>query len=324
MKKLIACRNCSSRSHVKAGKAPNGKQLYKCKECGCRFIQWTPSYKLQYSLKVISLAVYLHRIKQSYRLVARMINDKFNLKVAFETIKYWVAKFSDVTKEFIDSKKLQFSGLWHMDEVFFIWGNRDPIQKHKIIKIDKHYTWNLMDASSRYLAYPEHSMERTKDPAIKLIKRVSKQVTGPPQQIVTDGLAAYPQAFRKTVYRQNPKLKHSKFVMIKGERGNNLIERFHRTLRERTKLYYGFRPKGNSIKLLNLDYTFYNFLRPHSGIANKTPAEMLGLDLKLSHDETGLYKLVCLALKYVHRKLLKDKKKTSFSGSDSNIGPVSY
>ena len=62
----------------------------------------------------------------------------------------------------------------------------------------------------------------------------------------------------------------------KGTDGNQLAERLHNTIRERNKVQRGW--KKDNTPLRNGQMIYYNFVRPHQTLGNKTPAQMAGLD----------------------------------------------
>jgi transposase-like protein len=295
---------------VKAGKNKLNKQKYLCKDCGCRFISWKPFHGMRFSGEIIAQAIYAYQVKQSLRDVQRFLLHTFQVDVTWRTIKNWIEKYLDPIKEFLSKFKCTFSGMWHADEVFITWDVRDPDNRHEVIKNEKYYCWFVLDANSRFLVYPEYSTERTYPSAIKILKKARALSKTVPQCITTDSLAAYNIAIRKVLYPVNRHIQHLDFTMIKGEHGNNLIERCNRTIRQRIKLYIGYRPKGNSTKILDMFITYYNFIKPHQSLKNKTPAEVAGLDLGLEHNQYGFLKLMKTSLIYVHKMFLKDKKRT--------------
>ena len=58
---------------------------------------------------------------------------------------------------------------------------------------------------------------------------------------------------------------------------NNVIERFHNTVKERIKIMRGFGSKKGAINCLDGFTIHYNFIRKHMGLNGKTPAEVTGL-----------------------------------------------
>ena len=74
------------------------------------------------------------------------------------------------------------------------------------------------------------------------------------------------------------------FIIHEQERGlsapslnTNLIERFHSTLKQRTKVIRGFKNKKTARLLLDGFLVHYNYFRPHEALNNKTPAEVAGI-----------------------------------------------
>ena len=65
---------------------------------------------------------------------------------------------------------------------------------------------------------------------------------------------------------------------------NNIVERLNNTVRERTKVMRGMQNNDTASILMDGFRNYYNFLRPHMGIDNKTPANMAGLDLELGRN----------------------------------------
>ena len=66
----IMCSKCGENSYYKSGKA-NGKQRYKCKECGCHFTM--KDRREKYSRKQRLTAVTLFRKGLSLRSIAEVI-----------------------------------------------------------------------------------------------------------------------------------------------------------------------------------------------------------------------------------------------------------
>ena len=66
---------------------------------------------------------------------------------------------------------------------------------------------------------------------------------------------------------------------------NNIVERLNNTVRERTKVMRGMQNNDTVSILMGGFRNYYNFLRPHMGIDNKTPAKEVGLDLELGRNK---------------------------------------
>lgn len=62
------------------------------------------------------------------------------------------------------------------------------------------------------------------------------------------------------------------------EVNTNLIERFHGTLKQRTKVLRGFKTQDAAEIILSGFLVNYNYFRPHLALNGKTPAEVAGID----------------------------------------------
>lgn len=98
--------------------------------------------------------------------------------------------------------------------------------------------------------------------------------------MVTDGLQSYNKAFKKEFFTlRGPRTRHIRNVGFRDKTNNNLIERFHGTVRERDKVMRALKREGTPI--IDGYKVYYNFLRPHMSLNGKTPAEVAGIDLDL-------------------------------------------
>ena len=59
--------------------------------------------------------------------------------------------------------------------------------------------------------------------------------------------------------------------------GTQLIERFHGTLKARTKVMRGLKKRETAQLITDGWLVHYNFFRPHEALGNKTPAEKAGI-----------------------------------------------
>lgn len=68
-----------------------------------------------------------------------------------------------------------------------------------------------------------------------------------------------------------------------GKMSNNIIERFHNTLKERVKTTRWFKSHDGANNALDGFEIQYNFLRPHTALGGLTPAQKAGLDLPIEN-----------------------------------------
>ena len=96
-------------------------QRFKCNRCGKLFTPATPRDfpRYRHSPRIISLAIkfYVH-YGLSFRKVAEVLYDLFELKISHVTIKNWLYLFWKKTNQFQRWLALPVSGIWHLDETF--------------------------------------------------------------------------------------------------------------------------------------------------------------------------------------------------------------
>jgi len=124
------------------------------------------------------------------------------------------------------------------------------------------------------------SFNRTAQHAKTLVEKASKKAGKSPKVIITDKLFAYLDGIEMAFGAD------TQHVQSKGFRvqpNTNLIERFHGTLKSRTKVMRGLKTPETALAILDGWLVYYNFFRPHESLDNKTPAEKAGLDVPIKN-----------------------------------------
>ena len=127
---------------------------------------------------------------------------------------------------------------------------------------------------------PDYATTRRTNKVLNKVYYNAKRKVGNQVKVIsTDGLVAYPRTIKKTFglnkhATRNPKIIHQ---VIKSYSGcfNYKVERFHNTLRERTKVMRGFHGCITSAQTLLKGFEiYYNWVRNHQGIECMTPSEL--------------------------------------------------
>jgi transposase-like protein len=71
-----------------------------------------------------------------------------------------------------------------------------------------------------------------------------------------------------------------KGIGIRSRKTNNIVERLHETVKERTRPMRGFKNQDSARAILGGYVVNYNFARPHLSLKGKTPAEQAGIEVK--------------------------------------------
>jgi transposase-like protein len=96
--------------------------------------------------------------------------------------------------------------------------------------------------------------------------------------VVTDGLGAYEDAVPKEFYTMKaPRTQHVRIPNIRDRSNNNMVERLHGTIRQRNKVMRGLDEETTAQTMMDGLRVYYNFIRPHTALNGKTPAEKAGI-----------------------------------------------
>ena len=161
----------------------------------------------------------------------------------------------------------------------------DEMEYHRLG--EQNWFVDVMDTETRFMVASDYMKSRTIENLTRVLKH-GKFATGEQVKVITtDGLKGYPRVLRKAFgvnnkFKINPKIQHN--IVIASERGfNHKIERLHNSIRDRTKIMRGFHGSLESARAIMKGYEiYYNFVRKHQGIDNKTPQEEAIPELTLS------------------------------------------
>jgi transposase-like protein len=101
-----------------------------------------------------------------------------------------------------------------------------------------------------------------------------------PGVLITDGLRSYHDAWLKE-YRTNKQVDstvHIRQITLTGKHNNNKMERLNGEIRDREKVMRSL--KKDDTPILTGMQIFHNYVRPHEGLDNKTPAEACGIKVE--------------------------------------------
>jgi putative transposase len=124
------------------------------------------------------------------------------------------------------------------------------------------------------------SFHRTAQHARSLVEKAASRAGKLPKVIITDKLFAYLDGI-EMAFGADTRHVQSKGFSVKPN--TNLIERFHGTLKSRTKVMRGLKTPESALIILDGWLVYYNFFRPHESLGDKTPAEKAGLDFPLKN-----------------------------------------
>ena len=118
------------------------------------------------------------------------------------------------------------------------------------------------------------SYTRTTKDAQQLMRQAYERTDKIPRIIYTDKLAAYLDGIELTFGADTEHRRGSPFDVGSN---NNYMERFHSTLKSRTKVMRGLHTVESARKYLDGWLVHYNFFRPHMSLKDRTPASVAGI-----------------------------------------------
>jgi len=280
--KGILCPKCNSKGIIKRGLIKNedreDTQRYGCKNCNNRFVENNPFFRMRNQEQIITQCMDLYYSGMSFRKIADHLQRFFPKGVNASTIYRWILKFIPMMEKFTDKQKIKASWQIQSDEVEY---KRRASHKRKGIKNE--FFIDVIDMDSRFIVSSQYAKDRKNNTLNKVLGKAKQKVGNQVKVISTDGLMGYPRVIKKTFGMKLNKFhkiaKTSKVIhqVIKSDSGgfNYKIERFHNTLRERTKIMRGFHGCITSAQTLMKGFEiYYNWIRNHQSLKGLTPSQV--------------------------------------------------
>jgi transposase-like protein len=269
----VGCKYCKSHDVVKNG-TQKGKQRYICKSCGRQFEDNGHFPKMKNNAKAMSVAMEAYFDGLSLAKIVNLLKRAYGIIVNRSTVWRWIQKYVPLVKRLVEKFNINATSSLHADETAIK------------IKGRQHWFWDGIDYDTRFIVMGMLTRARTIPDAKRFFLGVKAQIGGnAPEHIVTDGCGAYRYGITKAFWRKVLRGETTYFKKVGlrariGKMSNNVIERFHNTLKDRVKTLRGFGSKDGARNALDGFVIQYNFLRNHTTLG-KTPAQATGLDLPI-------------------------------------------
>jgi len=262
----IACKWCGSTDIMRYG-IREGVQNYICKACGRKFTEKDSPYHMQTSIDQIGAALNMFYNGMSVAEVARHLKEVYSNPVSGSTVYRWLLRYTFIAATTLNPLEPKVSDTWIVDETVMDVSGR------------KLWFWDIIDEDTRFLLASHLSKSRTTLDAATIMRRAWQRAGKAPRFIISDQLAAYIDGI-ELVFGA-----YSKHIQARGltkEINTNIIERFHSTIKSRTKVLRGFKTTETAEQLLDGFLLHYNFFRPHMSLEDKTPAQVAGIKSPLT------------------------------------------
>jgi len=256
----MKCKSCQSENTIKYGKLGD-TQLYYCKDCYSKFKDDDTLFHMKTPANQVSSALNMYYEGMSIKAIRRNLKQEYGNMPSTATIYEWIQKYTQYATDSIkDHKPKKVGDVWIADET--------------VIEIDGNnvWLWDIIDKDTRFLLATRISRSRTTQDAQMLYDRAVKMAGKEPDKVITDKLASYLDV------RYGKETEHIQSRPFAVEDNTQLIERFHETLKQRTKVMRGLKNIETAHDFISGWLVHYNYIRPHTALDDKTPAEIAGTD----------------------------------------------
>ena len=265
----VACKFCGSRNTRKYGFS-KGIQTYFCNDCRRKFIGTDALSHGRVSPSFIASALHEFYGGMSFHEIEHNIDQQTSGDISHTAVIKWVNKYTN--KAIRETKDLhpKVGDIWVADETYIKTDVKTTDPKGVVF-------WDIIDADTRFLLASRITTTRSTQDAKQLMELAAKRAGKNPKAVITDKLAAYIDGI-ELAYGGDAK--HRQGSPFSVEHSTALIERFHNTLKGRTKVMRDLRDKSTLKRFTDGYLVHYNFFRPNMALGNKTPAEVAGLQYK--------------------------------------------
>lgn len=242
---------------------------YYCLECHKWFVDRKGFERFRNSPEVITAALDLRAKGLSLSDVVDHLDQHYHVTVSRKTVLDWQNKFGKKLKSFTQTLIPHIDGDIHADEIF--------------LKVGKcfNFFWDCIDYVTKFIVGTHFSTERNWEEAKKFLSRAKKTTQNQVWRIHTDDSFDYPLPIKKVFGKE---VFHQHYPSWKKKFKNNPIERFHNTIKQRYKTFRGFDNIKSASDFMTFWTVYYNFIRKHTTLGVKTPAQAAQIELNLKRN----------------------------------------
>ncbi|MFC1936935.1 transposase [Chloroflexota bacterium] len=260
----VVCKYCNSPNIVRYGFV-GGTQKYLCKDCKRKFSVNDHLYRMKTPADQVVDALNDYYGGKSIGDICKSDLVRYGNQPSTKTVYGWITKYTDEAVERFRDCHPKVGDVWTADET--------------MLRIDGANIWlyDIIDEKTRFMLASRVALSRTTEDAKQLLLAAAKRAGKTPKVVKTDRNASYLDGIETAFGADTEHRLGGPFTLVK-EDSTSLIERFHGTLKSRTKVMRGLKSVDTAIQFADGFLTYYNFLRPHEGLDGQTPAEVAGID----------------------------------------------
>lgn len=263
----VRCKFCDSRNLVRYGKY-RGIQRYMCRDCNRKGADNQALPRKQVPPEVVGAALSMYYEGMPFDSIRRQLRQIYHLEPSTGSLYKWVVDYSKKADKLASGIKPKTGKTWVVDETTLKVGGENL------------WFWDIIDEDTRFLIASHLSQTRGTKDAEAVMKRAQDKVDEPPEYIISDKLAAYLDGIERVFGADTW---HQQSQGFRGKINTNLVERFHGTLKSRTKVMRGMSNRDTAKVILAGFLIYYNFFRPHQSLKGKTPSQAAGMKFPYSN-----------------------------------------
>lgn len=259
------CKYCGSTKVRKYGLYKDVQRYY-CNDCKRKFKDDNTIFHMKTPTEQISSALNLYYSGTSFKEIRDFLGQEHDNKPSKKSIYGWIDKYSDMaikTARDYNPDPARIGNTFVADET--------------VLRLDGQNVWmyDIIDEKTRYLLATRITTSRTTNDAKLLMEQAAKKAGKIPTKVITDKNASYVDGIELAFGADSEHVRSRPFAL---EDNTQLIERFHGTLKDRTKVMRGLKSVETAIQFVDAWLVYYNYFRPHEGLDDKTPAEVAGIN----------------------------------------------
>lgn len=278
---IVRCPRCGSENTMRYG-VRNGQQEYICGACHAKFNLKGAPLGMRTPAAQIGAALAMFYDGLSLADISRQLEQTHGNLVNPSSVYRWVQRYTREAVEKFGGYKAHTGKIWAADET--VLGVR--MAQTKEGSPNTIWYWDVIDEETRFLLASHMSNTRTIGDAKALFERARDRAANAPRFIVTDRLRSYIDGIERV---WGGEVRHIQSDGMASEIHNNIIERFHGTIKERTKVMRDLKSHESARLIMDGWLIHYNFFRSHMSLKGKTPAEAAGIRYEV-RNWTGVVK----------------------------------
>ena len=256
----INCKHCTSPNVIKFGTF-QGVQRYWCKDCKRKFADNRALPNMKTPVEHISSALSCYFGGMPLDAIQRHLQQQHKVYYSEMGIYNWIKRFSQEAIDRVKDFQPVVGDTWIADETVLKVGGRNI------------WFFDVIDEKTRYLLASRLATSRTTKEAALVMNEAKRKAGKAPKTIITDKLAAYIDGIELVFGADTEHIQSKPFTDVNS---TNIIERFHGTLKDRTKVVRGFKNMDTARLFTQAWLVHYNFFKEHSTLGDVPPAVKMG------------------------------------------------